>query len=121
MQIVSRTLLQILTLGNRKVAAMALWPFVIYRDKACSADPVMRNHEKIHHRQQTELLILPYYLWYFAEYWLAMFRNGFKHHQAYMQVSFEQEAFAHEKDLTYLDSRPFLASRVFWLKKWKKK
>ncbi len=117
MQLVSKMLLNILTLGNKRVVAMALWPFIIYRDRDCSKDARIRNHELIHHRQQKELLIIPYYFCYFAEYWIAMFRNGFRHHQAYLNVSFEQEAFAHEKDLNYLEVRRFFASRKYLFNK----
>lgn len=118
--IVSRTLLDILTLRNRKVSAMALWPIIIFADQASKNNPVMMNHEKIHHRQQLELLIIPYYIWYFIEYWTAMFRNGFRHHPAYMSISFEKEAFAMEKDLSYLQKRKWLSSWPFFLAKFKK-
>jgi len=120
MLIVSQTLLDILTLRNRRVAAMALWPFIIFADEKSRRNPVMMNHEKIHHRQQLELLILPYYIWYFLEYWVAMCRNGFKHHISYMSISFEREAFAYEKDLTYLSHRKWLSSWPFFLDKFRK-
>ncbi len=120
MLIVSRTLLDVLTLRNRKVSAMALWPFIIFADKASRDDKVVMNHEKIHHRQQLELLIFPYYVWYFIEYWIAMFRHGFRHHVSYMSISFEKEAYAHEKDLTYLGHRKWLASWPFFLDKFRK-
>lgn len=113
MLIVSQILLDVFTFKNRKVTAMALWPIIIFKDKISSIDPIVLNHEKIHHRQQLELLLIPYYIWYFTEYWWAMFRNGFKHDKAYRAISFEKEAFAYEKDLTYLQNRPFLASLQF--------
>jgi hypothetical protein len=120
MWIVSRTLLDILTLRNRKVSAMALWPFIIFADKASRDNPVIINHEKIHHRQQLELLIVPYYIWYFLEYWVAMFGNGFIHQQSYMSISFEKEAFAMEKDPGYLKRRKWLSSWPFFLAKFRK-
>lgn len=120
MRIVSQTLLDILTLRNRSVAAMALWPFIIFADQKSCNNPVVVNHEKIHHRQQLELLIIPFYIWYFLEYWFAMFRNGFKHQQAYMGVSFEREAFAQERDLGYLKHRKWLASWPFFIGKFRK-
>ncbi len=121
MLVVSRLLLDILTFRNRKVSAMALWPFIIFADKASRHNAVMMNHEKIHHRQQLELLILPYYIWYFLEYWAGMFGNGFRHHDAYMAISFEKEAYAMEKDLNYLRNRSWLASWPFFLSRFKKK
>ncbi len=121
MMIVSRTLLDILTFRNRKVSAMALWPFIIFADRECRNNPVIINHEKIHHRQQLELLIIPYYTWYFIEYWTAMFRNGFKHQKSYMSISFEKEAFAMEKDIHYLQHRKWLSSWPFFIEKFGKK
>lgn len=114
--LVSSRLLDLLTLGNKRVNAMALWPFVLFRNRVLRMDQRIQNHERIHLRQQTELLLLPFYLWYFIEYWTAMFRNGFKHHAAYMSISFEKEAYAHEKDPEYLKQRRFLAS-INYLKK----
>ncbi len=117
MVVVSRSILGILTFWNRRVIAMALWPLLIFKDQESRNNKVVFNHEKIHHRQQLELLILPYYIWYFLEYWYAMFKNGFRHHTSYMQVSFEKEAFANESKLDYLDTRPFLSSLNYFGKK----
>ncbi|MDI1234956.1 MAG: hypothetical protein PSX81_11780 [bacterium] len=120
MRIVSQRLLNILTFYNKRVVAMALWPFIILKDQATKNNQVVINHEKIHHRQQLELLIIPYYLWYFLEYWAGMFNNGFKHHQAYMAISFEREAFAHQLDLNYLQKRKWLSSWVFFKGRFRK-
>lgn len=114
MQIVSQILLNLLTLNNKRVVAMALWPFIILKDQATQNNQVVINHEKIHHRQQLELLIIPYYIWYFIEYWVGMISNGFKHHQAYMNISFEKEAFAHQSNLNYLQTRKWLSSWSFF-------
>lgn len=121
MVIASETLLNILTLRNKRVTAMALWPFIILRDKSFKADTRVMNHERIHHRQQLELLILPYYIWYFLEYWVAMFLNGFKHHQAYMSISFEREAYAAELNTEYLKHRKWLSSWPYFKAKFKTK
>ena len=110
MVVVSSRLLDTLTLRNKSVSAMALWPFIIFRRESDRNNSVMMNHEKIHHRQQLEMLILPYYIWYFTEYWWSMASNGFKHHDAYMSVSFEKEAYANESNFNYLKSRKFLAA-----------
>lgn len=119
--IVSSALLNLLTLRNKKVSAMALWPFVIFRHRALLNDQVLVNHERIHHRQQLELLIVPYYIWYFIEYWTSMFRNGFRHDDAYMSVSFEQEAFDKQSDLTYLSKRKWLSSWIYFKRKFVQK
>lgn len=87
---------------------MALFPFILVR----KADPskVLINHERIHLRQQAELGILLFYLWYVAEYLIRRFQYR-KHYTAYRNISFEREAFAHEDNLAYLQTRPFWA---FW-------
>ena len=89
--------------------AIALWPFVLLRHKHEHADKVLINHEKIHLRQQLELLIIPFYLIYIAEYLyhLVKYKN---HDEAYMNISFEREAYAHEDELQYLSQRPLWAS-----------
>jgi hypothetical protein len=118
--LVSSGLLNVLTLGNKKVSAMALWPFVIFRNQELLNDKVILNHERIHHRQQLELLIIPYYIWYFLEYWIKMFKNGFRHFDAYVSVSFEQEAFDKQSEFSYLNNRQWLASWTYFKKKFKK-
>jgi len=64
------------------------------------------NHERIHLRQQLELLILPFYVWYFVEYLFRLVQ--FKDRKmAYRNISFEREAYENEKDLGYLKGRSF--------------
>jgi hypothetical protein len=113
MEIVSEKLLYVLSFGNKKVVAIALWPIIVFKSDKIKNDPVVNNHEKIHHRQQLELLLIPYYVWYFIEYWIGMFRYRFRHQKAYLNVSFEKEAFRFENDLNYLKFRRFLASYKF--------
>ena len=93
-------------LTPRGFRGLTFYPFVFLADKDDKLNEVFINHEKIHIRQQLELLIVPFYLWYFTEYLfrLLQFRNRKK---AYYAISFEREAYANEKDLAYLKSRPF--------------
>jgi hypothetical protein len=65
----------------------------------------MLTHERIHLRQQAELLVIPFYLWYVTEYLvrLIMYRNR---HRAYGSISFEREAYANEANSLYLNQRP---------------
>jgi hypothetical protein len=85
---------------------MTLFPFVFLAVAADKNDVVFLNHERIHLRQQLELLILPFYAWYLIEYLfrLVQFRNRKK---AYYAISFEREAYENEKDLDYLKRRSF--------------
>lgn len=71
-------------------------------------DKYVINHERIHSAQQRELLFLPFYIIYLIE-WLVriiQYRNPYK---AYMNISFEREAYTHGHNLNYLPSRKFFA------------
>lgn len=85
---------------------MALFPFVILRDKRMKDNYILLNHERIHLRQQAELLIVPFYLWYIAEYLyhLSICRNK---KEAYHNISFEREAYTNDRNLNYLKRRSF--------------
>lgn len=85
---------------------MALWPFIILQNKSFLSDTVFINHEKIHLRQQAEMLIVFFYVWYVFEFLLRwiQFKNRY---QAYKNISFEREAYTNEKDLDYLKKRSF--------------
>jgi hypothetical protein len=85
---------------------VTVWPFVITRKKHLKKDAVFVNHEKIHLRQQTEMLLLPFYVWYSLEFVFRIFQYKNKH-TAYRNISFEREAYAHEKDRYYLKQRSF--------------
>lgn len=85
---------------------MALWPFIILQNKGLLSDATFINHEKIHLRQQAEMLIVFFYVWYLFEFILRwiQFKNRY---QAYKNISFEREAYTNEKDLDYLKKRSF--------------
>ena len=99
---VSRTILKVLT--GSFAAAISLWPFVFVRDKMHIDDPVLINHEKIHLRQQIELLLVIFYLWYGFEYLFYRIK-GMDSKSAYRNICFEKEAYHFEKDLNYLKKR----------------
>ncbi|MDE6191022.1 MAG: hypothetical protein K2L31_07615 [Muribaculum sp.] len=66
------------------------------------------NHEKIHTRQMRELLYLPFYLLYVAEWCIRVIKNRGSLHRSYHEISFEQEAYRHGSDPDYLSRRkPF--------------
>ena len=62
------------------------------------------NHELIHAAQQKELLYLPFFVWYFLE-WLVLLVKYRDRMKAYRHIRFEEEAFRHQDDLTYLEHR----------------
>jgi hypothetical protein len=88
------------------VNAMALFPVILIRSQAMRKDEVLLNHERIHLRQQLELLVLPFYVLYLLNYLVNLIRYR-KHHEAYMGISFEQEAYKMEADLAYLNCRKY--------------
>lgn len=86
---------------------LSLWPFIFLRDRSLLSDQVLINHERIHQRQQLEMLLLPFYLWYLGEWILHWVRLG-DPYEAYRAISFEKEAYSQEGDLCYLKRRrPF--------------
>lgn len=87
---------------------MALYPFLIFKDPESTGNSVIVRHELIHLRQQLELLILPFYILYLFNYFfnLCFYRN---HDQAYRNISFEREAYAHDHDVVYLQRRRWFA------------
>ena len=89
---------------NANVNAIALFPFILLRKDAMRNDEVLLNHERIHLRQQAELLILPFYVLYLLNYLINLARYN-KHYQAYCNISFEREAYDQEKDMGYLSRR----------------
>jgi len=85
---------------------LTFFPFVILAYKEDVLNKVVINHEKIHLRQQLELLILPFYVCYFLEFLIRLVH--YKDRRiAYKSISFEREAYENEKDLAYLKSRSF--------------
>jgi hypothetical protein len=91
---------------------ITLFPFIFLKYKIDKTNTTLLNHEKIHIRQQLELLILPFFIWYVIEFsinWLY-YRDKTK---AYRNISFEREAYSYENDLTYLDKRSFWAFSSF--------
>ena len=88
----------------KSVTAIAIWPFILFKTKTLSTHKVILNHEKIHLQQQRELLVLPFYLIYFFEYFVLIIYY-LNHDKAYRNISFEKEAYCFDTDLTYLQKR----------------
>lgn len=89
---------------GRHFVGIALWPFIVVKSAFLKEDLFFINHERIHIRQQAELLVLPFYILYFTEYIirLLIYRNT---EQAYLNISFEREAYLNEENLDYLKTR----------------
>lgn len=63
------------------------------------------NHEAIHTAQMRELLYVPFYLAYVAEWLVRLFLPG----NAYRSISFEREARLHAAESDYLARRRHFA------------
>ena len=64
------------------------------------------NHELIHTAQMKELLYIFFYVIYALEW---IYRLIFHNKTAYTGISFEREAYEHDQDLNYLDTRKHFA------------
>lgn len=87
---------------------MALYPFILLKDRAQKHDKILLNHERIHLRQQIELLIFPFYLLYLLHYLINLVRYR-NHHRAYFNIVFEKEAYQCDQNLNYLKNRKFFS------------
>jgi hypothetical protein len=88
------------------VRGITLFPFIVLSEKSDRNDVVLLNHERIHIRQQLEMLVLPFFVIYLTEFLIGyvIYKNW---QLAYKNISFEREAYANEKDLHYLKQRSF--------------
>lgn len=80
---------------------MALFPFILIKTKPT---PSLIYHERIHLRQQLEMGLLLFYLWYGVEYMIRYFQYK-NHFRAYFNISFEREAYRNEHNHNYLKTR----------------
>ena len=90
---------------TRGTIALALWPFIFLGDKSSGHDLVLLNHERIHLRQQLELLLIFFYL--------INRIKGMKANEAYLNICFEREAYLNEKNIDYLKKRKRYSSFNF--------
>jgi beta-lactamase regulating signal transducer with metallopeptidase domain len=84
------------------IKAITIWPFIFIKD---SGHEELINHERIHLKQQEELLLVGFYLLYML-FWiigLIKFRNF---HKAYINIPFEKEAYDNESNWIFLLNRP---------------
>lgn len=98
------------TITLNRINAICLSPFGIYfYRRNLMQNKRLVNHEFIHWKQQLEMLVLPFYIWYILEWFIKLFIHG---KNSYRNISFEREAFANDDNLKYLENRKFYS----WLK-----
>lgn len=85
---------------------ITIFPFVFLKQKYLRDNAILLNHERIHLKQQLELLIIPFYIFYVIEFLIRIiqYRNW---NLAYKNISFEREAYANESNFQYGKQRPF--------------
>ena len=83
--------------------AINLFGILFVRGNA-KIDAVTLNHEAIHAEQMKELLYIFFYLWYVIE-WIIRLIKYKGSYMAYLNISFEREAYQNENYLSYLDHR----------------
>ena len=88
---------------------MTIFPFVLVKYNFDKENEVFLNHEKIHLRQQLEMLIVPFFVCYLLEYLFRLVQYK-RAALAYRNISFEREAYANESNFDYLKKRSFFQS-----------
>ena len=121
--------------------AVTIWPLIFARKSAKWLKDYEENHEKIHGMQQIEthtvalilavllatvglfswwwVLVSPlvYFALYSLEYIVRWICYGLDTREAYRNISFEQEAYLNENDLTYIKNRHLFASWKYVFRK----
>ncbi len=85
---------------------VTFFPFIFLKNEDLKKDQVFINHEKIHVRQQLQLLIFPFFIWYMIEFLIKWMIYKDKN-IAYRNISFEREAYQNENDFEYLNKLSF--------------
>ena len=88
------------------IGGITLFPFIIVANNTIKENKIFINHEKIHIRQQAELIIVFFYTWYILEFIIRLIKYK-KFYKAYENISFEREAYVNEKNIEYLKNRNF--------------
>ncbi len=92
---------------------ITLFPFIFLVSENLKRNKVIINHEKMHIRQQAELLVVFFYLIYGIDYLIKLIKYKDKH-KAYRNIIFEREAYENQYDLEYLKKRKWFA---YWRNK----
>ncbi|MEZ4904795.1 MAG: hypothetical protein R2822_25110 [Spirosomataceae bacterium] len=96
------------------VGGLTLFPCIFFKQN----NPSLRliNHEQIHIRQQVEMGLILFYVWYLVEFLMRWIQYGHRY-TAYRNISFEREAYANDNNLKYLATRKLWG---FWRYMWQK-
>jgi len=75
-----------------------LYPYILFSSREESVSSPVLKHEWVHVQQIRRVGFLRFYFRYLAEYVKGR-RKGLSHTQAYLAISFEIEAYGHQKNL----------------------
>jgi len=93
----------------KNTTVITLAPFGIYfKNEKNIKFTYIVNREKIHWRQQMEMFIIPYYVWYMIEYLIKVIIYG---EYAHASISFEREAYKYNTNPMYYINR----KRYAWI------
>jgi hypothetical protein len=92
----------------KKYCGLSIYPFIFLKNKYLRTNKILLNHEKIHLKQQVELIWVFFFVWYFIEYLIRLFQYK-NHNKAYKNISFEREAYTNENNLYYLKTRKYFS------------
>ena len=92
--------------------ALAVWPFIILKEPGLKGDAILLHHERIHLRQQLELLWIFFFIIYLTEF-IAKIIIYKQPKRAYRNISFEREAYENEYDLDYVRRKPMWSFRAY--------
>ena len=77
---------------------------MLFVRKGCMLSESDLNHEAIHTEQMKEMCYIFFYIWYAVEWFVRLFKDG----NAYINISFEQEAYDNQNWISYIENRtPF--------------
>jgi len=88
--------------------AITLYPYIFIRDEG---NEITINHERIHLKQQKELLVIGFYILYVL-FWLVNLVRYRSFFLAYSAIPFEREAYQNEEDWVYTLNR----KKYAWIK-----
>jgi hypothetical protein len=90
----------------KQFRGVTIYPFIILSKEEDKRNKILIYHEKIHTKQQAEMLVVLFFIWYVIEF-LFRFLYYKNWMLAYKNISFEREAYENEKDPNYLKKRSF--------------
>ncbi|WP_353124130.1 hypothetical protein [Dysgonomonas capnocytophagoides] len=92
--------------------AINLFGIIFARKEFNPLSRITENHERIHTAQMRELLFIFFYLWYGIE-WVIRLIQYRETKKAYLNISFEREAYKNQNNLGYLKVRKKYEFRIY--------